>query len=87
VLASHADLEAALAVARAAPALPLWCVYGKGKHGGIGDAAIRKYLRDHGYIDSKSCAVSDNLTATRYGAKQESIYFLKKRNKKLLSYG
>jgi hypothetical protein len=66
VLGRHADLESALTVALAAPSLPLWCVYGKGKQAGLGDAAIRTYLRARGYIDTKSCGVSERLTATRY---------------------
>lgn len=47
------------------PALPIWAVYPKGKPA-YGDAAIRRDLREAGYRDTKSCAVSDRLTATRY---------------------
>lgn len=57
-----ADLDAALAVPGG---LPIWAVYPKGAVG-LGDAAIRAQLRALGYRDSKSCAVSDRLTATRY---------------------
>lgn len=64
---SEADLAAALDVARAHPRLLLWCIYEKGKTATLGDTAIRSALRAHGYIDTKSCSVSDRLTATRYG--------------------
>lgn len=58
-----ADLAAALAVdAR----LPIWAVYPKGKAATFGDSAIRETLRAAGYRDTKACAVSDRLTATRY---------------------
>ena len=62
---SQADLAAALAAARDT-GLPLWCIYPKGKAADPGDAAIRALLRAAGLIDSKSCAVSEVLTATRY---------------------
>lgn len=57
-----ADLDAALAVPGA---LPIWAVYPKGRSG-FGDAAIRLHLSERGYRDTKSCAVSDRRTATRY---------------------
>jgi len=67
VLNGEADLAAAFDVARTVPRCPLWCVYGKGRFVTVGDAAIRSFMRDHGYRDNKSCGVSDRLTATRYG--------------------
>ena len=69
VLDSTSDLEAAFAVASSAPGLMLWCVYPKGR-AVVGDAVVREYLRGRGYIDSKSCAVSARLTATRYGMRR-----------------
>lgn len=57
------DLARALAVSAA---LPLWTVYPKGRGVSFGDAAIRAALREAGWRDSKSCAVSDRLTAVRY---------------------
>lgn len=62
-----ADLDAALAVHAARPGLPLWVVYPKGRGVAFGDGEIRAALRSLGFRDSKSCAVSDRLTATRYG--------------------
>lgn len=46
--------------------LPLWSVYPKGKATEFGDTAIRLALRSAGWRDTKSCAVSERLTATRY---------------------
>jgi hypothetical protein len=46
--------------------LPIWAIYPKGKANAFGDGAIRTALRAAGYKDTKSCAVSDRLIATRY---------------------
>ncbi|SIQ95569.1 hypothetical protein SAMN05880582_10534 [Rhizobium sp. RU20A] len=48
------------------PTLPLWTVYPKGSGVSFGDTAIRALLREAGFRDTKSCAVSDQFTATRY---------------------
>jgi hypothetical protein len=66
VIEDPAGLTGALAAASAAPDLPVWCVYPKGKLVNPGDAAIRTAFRAAGWIDSKTCAVSARLTATRY---------------------
>ncbi len=71
VLGKAADLAAAFALAAAAPELGVWCVYPKGRKAAVTDAMVRGYFRDRGYIDSKSCAVSEVLTATRYGRRRE----------------
>ncbi|WP_342076598.1 hypothetical protein [Yoonia sp. SS1-5] len=60
------DLDAATTLAQENPTLHLWAVYPKGKGVAVGATAIRTHLRGLGFIDSKSCAVSDRLTATRY---------------------
>ena len=62
----EADIDAALAAHVARPDVQLWAVYPKGKVP-VGDTRVRERLRAAGYRDSKSCAVSDRLTATRYG--------------------
>lgn len=69
ILASPADLDAALALAVRHPALPIWCVHAKGKAADPGDSIVRTAFRAAGWMDSKSCAVSDRFTATRYGRK------------------
>ncbi len=69
-LHNQADLVRALTQAQSHPDLPIWCVCGKGKTLALSDATIRRDLRAAGYIDAKSCAVSDRLTATRYGMRK-----------------
>jgi hypothetical protein len=61
-----ADLDALLAAQPLPVRLPVWALYPKGKGVPFGDAAIRAALREAGYRDTKSCAVSARLTATRY---------------------
>lgn len=61
-----ADLDALVASQPLPARLPLWAFYPKGKGVSFGDAAIRTALRGAGYRDTKSCAVSARLTATRY---------------------
>ena len=58
-------LAAAADLALAHPGKHIWMLYRKGKVA-VGDAAVRTHMRGLGFIDSKSCAVSDQLTATRY---------------------
>lgn len=69
VIRSEKELHAAEARARAA-GLPVWCVYAKGKAAVVGDAAVRAFMRAHGFMDNKTCAVSETLTATRYALKR-----------------
>lgn len=59
-------LAQALAMHAQMPCRALWLVYEKGPKSALGDGRIRQRLRDLGYRDSKSCAVSERLTATRY---------------------
>lgn len=57
--------EAMEAVAAIAPS-PVWIVHDKGKAAVFGDNAVRAAMRAEGWIDIKSCAVSETLSATRY---------------------
>lgn len=66
ILREEADLAAALLLSQAHRGLPIWCVYGKGPFKTVSDSLIRSFLRASGYVDSKTSAVSDRLTATRY---------------------
>jgi hypothetical protein len=60
-------LEAALEIHAGLPGIrPLWLVYPKGRDSTLPDGVVREHLRAAGYVDSKSTAVSDRLTATRY---------------------
>ena len=45
---------------------PIWLVYPKGRDSTLPDSAVRERVRGAGYVDSKSTAVSDRLTATRF---------------------
>lgn len=60
------DLVAAQAAHDTSNHAPIWAIYPKGKGVAFGDTAIRSILREAGFRDTKSCAVSDRLTATRY---------------------
>lgn len=70
ILRSEADLKAAYSKASKYPELFLWCVYAKGKNAIPSDSTVRSFMRGNGYTDNKSCAVSADLTATRYGKKR-----------------
>lgn len=48
----------------------VWCVNAKGPRPVLPEAAIRGALRDAGWIDSKTTAVSDAVSATRYGVRR-----------------
>jgi len=63
VLAAPEDLMAVLA---AGAGVPVWCIHGKGKAAGVGEAAVRAAFRDAGWIDTKTSAVSAAWTATLY---------------------
>lgn len=65
VLTDVADIaKAALAATQAGR--PVWCLYPKGKSADPSDKTVRGEMRALGFIDVKSCAVSDRLTATKY---------------------
>jgi len=66
VITSPETLAEARRIHGGFPTLPLWTVYPKGSGVSFGDTAIRALLREAGFRDTKSCAVSDQLTATRY---------------------
>lgn len=66
VVASPADLAQAVALHAGLATPVLWVVHGKGRTAPLGDTAIRSTLRGQGYVDNKTSAVSDRLTATRY---------------------
>jgi hypothetical protein len=51
-------------------ALPFWGVTRKGKGAAFPEADLRAALRAAGWIDSKTCAVSADWTATRFGLRR-----------------
>lgn len=69
VIECEADLLAAYEIAKANPHSLIWYVHQKGKSAPVSDAAIRIFMRGNGYMDNKTSAVSEQLTATRYGAR------------------
>lgn len=63
----HEDaLEKASELALAYPDKHIWMVHQKGKAAVVGDTMVRTHMRGLGFIDSKTSAVSDQLTTTRY---------------------
>lgn len=66
ILLEEADLQAASDLALAHPGKHIWMVHRKGKAAVVGDTMIRTHMRGLGFIDSKTSAVSDQLTTTRY---------------------
>ncbi|TPE59566.1 hypothetical protein FJQ54_13900 [Sandaracinobacter neustonicus] len=67
LVASVADLAPACARARGRP---IWIVTGKGHYATVRESELRTELRALGFADSKSCAVSERLTATRYAERK-----------------
>jgi hypothetical protein len=70
VIETRDDLDGALALSSRNTTLPIWCIYPKGPAASPGDAAIRQAFRAAGLIDTKACAVSERLTATRYAPRK-----------------
>jgi hypothetical protein len=66
VVRSEADLQSAITAHSLMPCPAMWVVHGKGKAAAVGDSLVRQTLRAQGYMDNKTSAVSDTLTATRY---------------------
>jgi hypothetical protein len=61
-----ADLAQAITLHAGMPCRAMWVVHVKGKAAVLGDTSIRSCLRERGYMDNKTSAVSDRFTATRY---------------------
>lgn len=66
ILMEEAALHHASTLALAHLDKHIWMVHRKGKAAVVGDTMIRGHMRGLGFIDSKTSAVSDQLTATRY---------------------
>lgn len=52
------------------PHAPIWIVYPKGAQSTLPESAVRSHMRALNWIDSKTCAVSDTLTATRFSQRK-----------------
>jgi hypothetical protein len=71
VVTDAAALDCALEIHASLPSgAPIWVVYAKGSRAVFGEASVRAIMRATGYIDSKVSAVSDALSATRYGRRK-----------------
>ena len=64
------DLHAASDLALRHPDKHIWMVHRKGKAAIVGDTLVRAHMRGLGFVDSKTSAVSDMLTTTRYRLRQ-----------------
>ena len=61
-----AQLDAALQALTDPSLTAFWGVTVKGKASRLPEATLRSRLRDAGFIDTKSCAVSQTRSATRF---------------------
>ncbi len=67
VVENAKDLAEAI---RACPrATPIWIIHRKGKTATFGETPVRAAMRAKGFVDTKSSAVSDAFSATRYSKK------------------
>lgn len=66
VVLDDAALAQAMALHRGLPCDGLWVVHAKGRGVALPESRIRETLRAQGYVDHKTSAVSERLTATRY---------------------
>lgn len=65
------DLSAALGhLTQILPHAPVWIVYPKGARSTLPESTVRDHLRSLGFIDTKACAVSQTLTATRFSPRK-----------------
>jgi hypothetical protein len=48
---------------------PIWIAHRKGSGASFGENAVRAALRQRGFVDNKSAAVSAEFSATRYARK------------------
>ncbi len=70
VVTDPQDLTAVMAMMADHPGLAVWVANAKGPKAAVGDTAIRTALRAAGLIDTKTCAVSAALSATRYARRK-----------------
>jgi hypothetical protein len=61
------ELNTALAeIIQRLPHAPIWIIYPRGVKSNLPESAVRSHMRALNFVDSKGCAVSDALTATRF---------------------
>ncbi len=65
------ELAAAIDVlCHALPGKHLWVIFPKGAKSPLPDSEARSHMRALGYVDTKACAVSESLTATRFSPRK-----------------
>ena len=65
------DLSNALAeLMQTLSATPIWIVFPKGVRSSLPESAVRTHMHALGFVDTKSCAVSDVLTAIRFNKRK-----------------
>ena len=52
------------------PQAPIWIVYPKGARSPLPEGEVRGHMRGLGFVDTKTCAVSEKLTALRFSRKK-----------------
>ncbi len=71
IVDSPVSLQAALKRHASLPqGAAIWVVHGKGRTALFGETAVRVFMRERNFIDSKVAAVSATQTATRYALRQ-----------------
>lgn len=73
VVFSGDELLAAVQLHSNLPCPAMWVVHPKGAAASLGDSQVRQMLRESGYVDNKSTAVSAALTATRYTRRSTTL--------------
>ncbi len=61
-----AETPAALPDPGHLPSLPIWIVYPRGVKSALPESIVRTHMRAAGWVDTKTSAVSDRLTALRF---------------------
>ncbi len=62
--------EALAALLKTLPAAPVWIVFPKGAKSPLPESTVRTHLHALGLVDTKSCAVSETLTALRFNKRK-----------------
>lgn len=71
IVASPEDLSGALVdLLDVLPATPIWIIFPKGAKSPLPESAVRSHMHALGLVDTKSCAVSDVLTAARFNRRK-----------------
>ncbi len=74
IVASPDELSGALAdLLDVLPATPIWVIFPKGAKSPLPESAVRSHMHALGLVDTKSCAVSDRLTATRFNRRKGNL--------------